>query len=311
MDGASKACCDRIDSYLEGVRDGSKSFDHEQVTTLIADCPSCVSRVAEYFRVLEVPETGYLEETIDDLTKSLYDLVKALMKRDDEDAADDHENVLFVDEPGDAEEIAQEGDEMIDDVQDFAGSDEVRGESMESIRMLIGRSRDRFDAAVVLLERAVDLNGLFSLDCRNLLGILYLKHGEVEEAESAFREVIRRGGRDLQARTVQVHAMNNLSFICAAGENLNEAIELARKSQVLADETGIDPFGSFFGLMYFHLSRGESGDLEAAVAAIESLSERDAGMEQLRRCLALASNHSIRELLRDRGLLERFPVLAE
>jgi tetratricopeptide (TPR) repeat protein len=307
----SSDCCDEIVAYLDGVRDGERDFDHEHVSAMLAHCPSCVSRVAEYFQVLDVAESGYLNETIDDLTKALYDLVKALMKSEAnrQRDLDEHENVLFVDAPGDAEEIAQEGDEMIDDVQDYVGSDQVRGESMESLRLLIDESKERFDATVVLLQRAVDLDGHFSLDCRNLLGILHLKHGDAVAAEACFREVIRRGGQDLRARTVQVHAMNNLSFICGDRGELDEAIQLARKSRVLADETGIDPFGSYFGLMYFHLRRDAAGDLDHAAEAVEVLVAQDETHDNLKRCLGLASNAAIRDLIRDRGLADRYPSL--
>ncbi|MEZ6195268.1 MAG: tetratricopeptide repeat protein [Planctomycetota bacterium] len=309
-------CCDRVVAYLESVEGGTEVFDHEKVSAMIGGCPSCVARVADYFKVLEVPESGYLDETLDDLTLALYNLVKALMKRDEarEPAAGDaerrHGNVLFVDEPGDADEHAQDGDEMIDDVQDYVGRDEVRGASMEGIRRLIEESQARFEAAEVLLRKAAELDGRFSLDCLNLLGILHLERGENAEAEATFREIIRRGGGDLEARKVQVHAMNNLSFLCVARTDVDEAINWARRSRALAEETGIDPFASRFGLMYFYLRRNQAGDLERAIEEVKGLVEAPKSLDALRRCLLLATNAEIRNLVETSGLTERFPALA-
>ncbi len=252
----------------------------------------------EFFRLMEVPETEYLDETLNDLTHAVYNFVKSLMAQApaDEESAERHDNVRFVQQPGDSAEYVLEGKEMIDDVQNFAGSDQVRGASMEGIRDLIERSQEEFEFAISLLEKSANLGGEFSLDCLNLKGILYLERSGFDEAELAFNAVITAKRGDLYTRKVQAHAMGNLAYTCIAMKRLDEAIVWATRSKALAEETSLDHFGARFGLAYGYLLRDFDGDLELARQEFEALSATPESRKVLAASLKLESNQEIREL---------------
>ncbi|MCB9833628.1 MAG: hypothetical protein H6807_14255 [Planctomycetes bacterium] len=298
-----------IESHLERFVAGHEKLDPEAISDYIKANPECHDQVAEFFRLIEVPESGYLQETLDDLTENIYNLAKALIKESPEENRADHENIRFLEQPEAAEHYVAEGDEIVADVQDYAGDDEVRGESMDGLRDCMRRSRSEFDLVMVLLRRAIDLEGRWSADCSNLMGILHLSHENLDEGEACFRAVIGLRAPDLYLRTVQVHAMNNLAYVCAMKAKLDEAILWATRARVLAEECGVEAFGTRFGLMYFFLSRKHDGDLERAAAEIEAMLADPGSQAEFLRCLKLPSNKEILELVIGNGMDRRFSVI--
>ncbi len=300
-----------IDDHLERFKSGQSPLDAGAISDYIRANPSCHDRVAEFFRLIDVPESEYLQETLDELTENIYNLCKALVIEGPEEKKKDHETIRFMEEPQEADHYIHEGEEIVTDVQDYAGHDQVRGESMDNLRDTMKRSKSEFDLVLNLLQKGIDLNGRWSADCRNLKGILYLSEDRNEEAESCFREVIALRGVDLYLRTVQVHAMNNLSYICRMAGKLDEAITWATRSRVLAQETEMDTFSSRFSLMFFHLLRGREGDRDKAVQEIEAMVANPEHHREFLRCLALPSNREILDLLCSHGLNDQFSVPAD
>ncbi len=300
-----------IDEHLERFQNGQASLDAQAISDYIKANPDCHDRVAEFFRVIDVPESEYLQETLDELTENIYNLCKALVNESPADQQQDHENIRFLEQPEAVEHYIDEGDEIVADVQDYTGHDQVRGASMDNLRDTMQRSKSEFDLVISLLQRGIDLDGRWSADCRNLKGILHLSKEQTEEAEVCFRDVIAMRGVDLYLRTVQVHAMNNLSFVCCVKKRMDEAVKLAVRSKVLAEETNIDTFSSQFGLMYFYLLRNQDGDLANAVQEIVSMLEKDDRRDEFARCLRLPSNKEILDLFESNGLHEQFPILGD
>ncbi len=300
-----------LEKHLERFVEGRETLDADAISDYIKANPDCHDQVAEFFRLIEVPESGYLQETLDDLTENIYNLAKALIKESPAEARADHENIRFMAQPEAADHYLAEGDEIVADVQDYTGDDRVRGESMNGLRDCMKRSRSEFDLVMSLLQKAIDLGGRWSADCRNLKGILHLSKEDLTAAEACFRAVIRTPGADLYLRTVQVHAMNNLAYICAMNESLDEAVRWAGKARVLSEECGMDLFSSRFGLMYFYLSRQGEGDLDLAAREIEAMMADGRSRDEFLRCLKLPSNRAIMDLVLASGLDGRFAILSE
>ncbi|MFT7619313.1 MAG: hypothetical protein ACI97A_002963 [Planctomycetota bacterium] len=300
-----------IDDHLLRFQSGEGTLDADAISDYIKANPECHDRVAEFFRLIDVPESEYLDETLDELTENIYNLCKALVKEGPAEKQQDHENIRFLEEPEAADHYIDEGDEIVADVQDYAGHDQVRGESMDNLLDEMKRSTAEFDLVLDLLQKGIDLKGRWSADCRNLKGILYLSEEQTEQAEVCFRDVIAMRGVDLYLRTVQVHAMNNLSYICCMNSKIDEAIKLAIRSRALAEETGIDTFSCRFGLMYFYMLRDQDGDIAHATEEISSMLGSDGKKEEFARCLKLPSNKEIRHLFENHGLDDQFSVLKD
>lgn len=297
--------CQTVVSYLETFgKKGLTAEESERVGDHVKTCRGCFERVADYFRLLKSNGPGYVDESIDDLTLAIYNLVKALLKktpakRDEEK----HDNLRFYNEPGDASEYVKEGAEAIDDVEDFLGTDEVRGESMESIRALLETSCR--ELAEKLLQKGADLGGRYSLDCRNLQGVLAVYSKNWDEAERAFAAVISAPAVEPYVRNVQSHAMINLAYVHQARKGYDDAVKWGRRAKSLAEELGLDTFCHRFGLAYFHLLRDGRGDLESANSEIDEMLADEKSARELRFFLALDQNKVIRELYSARGLLRR------
>ena len=305
--------CRFVEEYLDRFAAAKRELDHDAISDHVKLCSSCYERMAQFFRMLEVPESEYLAETIDDLTLSIYNLAKSIMRQPTSEQEDEasHENVLFVTQPEAPSHYVEEGAEIASEVQDYTGQDDVRGESMEHVREIMERPRHEVDFLLHLLDRGIALGGCYSNDCRNLKGILLLSEGEKEAAEKELRAVIAAPNADLYLRSVQVHAMNNLSWICSDRGDVNEAIKWATRSRVLAEECDLDQFSSRFALMFFYLQRNADGDGRAASAEVEAILASDTGRKEFMRCMTLAANAEIKQLFLARGLDERFPFCAE
>lgn len=276
-------------------------MDLDQVGEHVNACPTCHERLSTFFRVMDAPSSEYLDQSLDDLTESIYNLAKALIKRPTED--DDHENVRFVNDPGEPATYIDQGNEVIDDVQDYTGSDSIRGNSMEGLRGLIDESSSAFDLPHELLQQGIDLNGAFALDCHNLRGILFLQDEKPELARREFQAVLDHTPVDTYVRSVQVHALSNLAYVQVGEQNHSEAIRSADRARVLAEECGLDPFNSIFAENYARLLRGEAGDLAAVRESLASLRENSAAAATLTAALTMENNAEIQALYAQHDLL--------
>lgn len=301
--------CGYVASYLEELEkfgSNRSAHDLDRISAHVNGCASCHEQLKSFFHLVGAPESDYLRETVDDLTEAIYNLVKALIKRPGDQNRSDYENVRFLTEPEDPDRYVEESAEMIDDVQDYTGSDTFNGESMEGIRNLIENSPADFRFARMLLQKAVDLDGRHSLDCRNLKGILYLEEERFDEAEAEFRGVVGAKPNDNYGRTVQVHALSNLAYVYRVRGDLDRAIRCAERSQALAEELGMDTFNPRFALAYFHLLRAAPSDLEAARAIVRSLTVSPEERACLTSALSVSANQEIKELYDKNGLTDEF-----
>ena len=304
--------CQFVESYLGRFESGTSDFEHDSVSDHVKLCSTCYDRMSSFFRVLEVPETGYLQETLDDLTLSIYNLAKALMRQEppeDSPSKTNHDNVIFVTQPEDAQQYVAQGVEITEDVQDFTGKDEFRGESMDRVRNLIENSRREIDLILSLLDRGIELAGRYSWDCHNLKGILLVSDDRLDDAAREFRAVIAAPKVDAYLRSVQVHAMNNLSFLCSQQGQSDDAIRWAQKSCAFAEEVDMDTFSSRFGLMFFHLRRQHEGDIDRAAEQIGIILQDANSRSAFERCLGLESNAEVRRMLAETGLDKRFGLV--
>ncbi|HGY92954.1 MAG TPA: hypothetical protein ENK43_17460 [Planctomycetes bacterium] len=301
--------CRFVEDYLGRFAGRQDELDHEAISDHVKTCSSCYELMSAFFQNLDVPESGYIRETVDDLTLSLYNLAKALMRQPAAKEEDpDLENVLFVSNPdASPDHYKEEAVEITEDVEDFTGRDDFRGASMEGMRNLMARSRREVDLLLSLLDRGIALEGQYSWDCRNLKAILLLTEERLEDAERELRAILALRGADVYLRSVQVHAMNNLSYVCSMKGDLGEALKWATRSRVLAEECNLDPVPCRFSRMFFLLKRDGPGDRDAAREEVRAILERDGGLEELQNCLALPSNKEIRELFVAKGLARDFP----
>ncbi len=105
-----------IDEHLERFKGGQGALDADAISEYIKSNPDCHDRVAEFFRLIDVPESEYLQETLDELTENIYNLCKALVKEGPEEKKQDHETIRFIEEPEAADHYIDEGDEIVADV---------------------------------------------------------------------------------------------------------------------------------------------------------------------------------------------------
>src|SRR5262245_57573801 len=123
------AGCDVVLGYLDRFLSGGPkaSPDLERISDHVGTCPSCCARMASFFRTIELPESSYLRETIDELALAIYNLAKAVIRDRPAASADETTENLRITQPGggSAEENVQAGSEMIDDAEDYVGSSKV------------------------------------------------------------------------------------------------------------------------------------------------------------------------------------------
>lgn len=288
--------CSEVKKYLDRLASGQQELDHDVISDHVIFCSSCYDTVMNFFRLMEAPSSGYLEETVNDLTGAIYGLSKALI-RDRSSEDDSHQQIRYLSQPESTEHYMREGSEMIDDVQDYTGAEELRGSNTEDIREMIETSRERqVDIVVRLLDKAIELDGEFSADCLNLKGVLLISQSEFSEAEACFRAIMKRPRVDLYHRKLQLLAMNNLAYLRRIENDLDGAIKLAERSKVFAAEFDGDDFGSRFALMFFYLLRGAETDIDRAAEEVGSLTATESTREEFFRFLKLDHNSEIREI---------------
>ncbi len=123
MDAMNRAGCDAVARYLDlFLKEGGRAAaELDRVSEHVGTCPVCYARLSNFFRTVELPESSYLRETIDELALALYNLAKAVIRdRPARSEAEATEN-LRITEPGggSAEENVQAGVEMIEDAEDY------------------------------------------------------------------------------------------------------------------------------------------------------------------------------------------------
>jgi hypothetical protein len=121
--------CGDVAAYLDAFLDheARARFDTAALSGHAGACAACATRLAGFFRVLELPESAYLRETLDELAIAMHGLALAVI-RERQDPEANTDNLVPVAAPeGAADELARQGTEMADDAEDWAGSSRVAG----------------------------------------------------------------------------------------------------------------------------------------------------------------------------------------
>ncbi len=308
--------CDIVGAFLDSFRSGRKeSGDLDRVGAHVTGCPSCYARVSDFFRCFEVKPSQYLAETLDELSFSVYNLVKAILKQSR--SAADFEIVTFVEPPGPVEEHVADSFTALDDVEDCTGAEVVGDTDVGEVRRLVRDLRDpsaferrKTDLAVLLLDLNARLGGKYSLDSLNLKGVIRYCEDRFAEAEAAFHAVIGADRRDLYSRTVNFHAMTNLAYARQQQGDLDAAVRWAGKAVALGEELGLPLSSAEAGLVYFLLLRNLGGDPDRAAERLARASETAERRAEMERLFNLDQNAKMREVLRSSGLAARFPGIS-
>jgi tetratricopeptide (TPR) repeat protein len=307
--------CDYVTRYLDGfLEEATRStFDVEAVSEHIRLCSPCYDRLSRFFRTIELPESSYLKETIDELCVAMYRLAGAVL-RERKDPEDNTENVVPVSggAAGTSRDHVEHGHEMIADVEDYVGTDEVGGQNLGVVRKLFDqaeRNEERkVDLAAVLCEEIARFPTRHRASALNLLGVLRLWRNRVAEAENAFVQALGEPDHDDDSRIARASALCNLGYAQQLRGDVEKAAKSERKSLALCEELGIDPFHALFGLFYFSLLRDEAG-LADARDALGRLLVLEDGRGRLRDMLALENNRPILDAFRRSRLHADHPDL--
>ena len=299
-----------LDAFLD--REARSTFEVEAISSHVSSCPACYQRLSVFFRTVELPESAYLRETIDELALALYNLAKAVIRDLPPASQDDNtENVIITEEGGGSvHENLSAGVEMIEDAQDYAGSRSVAGMDLDALRDLLENTDTgrvlRIDLALDLFRRVTALPSRYEAEAWNWVGVLCTQKEDFDAAEEAFSRVLAAPDG---ARNTRSWAHCNLGYVHKHRGDLDRAIRSARRSVVLAEEDGKDPFfGRFAGLYFASLRQGE-GDASTADGLIDDILRSPGGLERMRQALTLETNRPIDETLRGTGVYERFPGL--
>ena len=312
--GADPKGCGYVKSYLDRFLDeGARSaMDLGRIGGHVGSCPSCYANLRHFFHTVELPESSYLRETIDELALALYNLAKAIIRDLPPTGPDDvTDNVIITEEGGGSvDENVQIGCEMIDDAEDYAGSSFVGEMDLEELRATLedaeGSRVMRIDLALGIFARVTPLASRYLYEAWNWIGVLHSQKNELDQAEIAFTKVLRAPDG---ARNVRSWAHCNLSYIYKHRGDLDRAIKSARRSVVWAEEDEKDPyFGQVAGI-YFHLLRGQEGDQAAAEEILQAVLKAPEAALRLKEHLRLASLAPMRKVLEASPLRERYPEL--
>lgn len=303
--------CDYVSRYLERWLDeGERSkVDLDQVGAHASTCPRCYQRLSAFFRTMDLPESSYLKETIDELAFSFLNLARAIIRdRPPEDEAAQTAVLAITREGGgSAEENVESGNEMIDDAEDYAGSARVGGMDLEELR---GQLQDaetgaglRTDLAIELFRRVTDLDSRYEAEAWNWVGALHYGQERLDEAEAAFLKVLSLNEGIQEVRSF---AHCTLAYIFKHRGDLDRAVRSARRSVVLAEEDGKDPYFGRFAELYLRLLRGAEEDGEEARSVVAALQASD--WERFRSDIRAASNAPVLEAYQGSPLATEFPV---
>jgi tetratricopeptide (TPR) repeat protein len=302
-----------VSAYLERWLDEGEraKLDLNRVGDHAAQCARCYTRLSHFFRTVQLPESSYLRETIDELALSVLNLARAVIRDRPPDVSEEEAAVLAITEEGggSADENVNSGNEMIDDAEDYAGSSLVGGTDLESIRRLLGDATQaaglRVDLALELFSRVTELDSRYAAQAWNWIGALRYRQERLDESEAACLKVL-----SLQEglREVRSFAHCTLAYIFKQRGDLKQAIKAARRSVVLAEEDGKDPYFGRFAEVYFRLLRDDPEDLAAARDALASIGKDKAGEQRFRDDLLARANAPVLEAFRRSPLSASFSL---
>jgi len=304
--------CDYVSRYLERWLDeGERSkLDLQVVGGHASGCPRCYTRLAHFFRSVDLPESSFLKETIDELAWSLLNLARAVMRDGTVPDDEDEETAVLAitrEGGGTADENVEAGNEMIDDCEDYAGSVKVGGTDLEEVRELLEDAERahglRVDLALALFRRVTELESRYEAEAWNWIGALEYRRERLDEAETAFLKVL---SLDTGIREVRSFAHCTLAYIFKHRGDLDRAIRSAHRSVALAEEDGKDPYFGRFAEVYIRLLRAGDEDPERAREVLEAI--RAADWNRFRSDITAAANAPVLEAYRDSGLANAFPV---
>lgn len=307
--------CSDVRAYLDVFLDKGKraSFDVDAISAHASSCPECGQRLAAFFHVLELPESAFLRETLDELAIAMHGLALAVIReRHEPDANTD--NLVPVDAPvGAAGDLARQGNEMVDDAEDWVGSTEVAGHDM-------GQFRDVLDSATATRERKLDVaaricESVSRLATRhlprslNLLGAVRLWKSDLDGAEEAFLRSLACRDPDEDGRRAQMFAHVNLGYVHRQRGQFDKAVAAARRAAILSEELGEDPLFGWFAQFCFEIERPDGTGLKAAEGVFRKLMALPDGYRRVCQALALENNRPVVESLKSTGFAAAHPDL--
>ena len=304
--------CDYVSRYLERWLDeGERSqLDLDAVGAHATECPRCCTRLAHFFRSVDLPESSYLKETIDELAWSLLNLARAVMRdRPVSDDSDKETAVLAITREGggSAGENVEAGQEMIDDAEDYVGSATVGGMDLEEVRGLLEDAEQahglRVELALSLFQRVTELESRYEAEAWNWIGALEYRRERLDAAEAAFLKVLslKEGLEEVRS-----FAHCTLAYIFKHRGDLDRAVKSARRSVVLAEEDGKDPYFGRFAELYLRLLRASEGDAVATREILTAL--RSSDWDRFGSDITAVANAPVLAVYRQSGLAEEFPV---
>jgi len=307
--------CGDVAAYLDAFLDheARARFDVASLSEHAGGCASCATRLAGFFRVLEIPQSAYLRETLDELAIAMHGLALAVIReRVDPEANTD--NMVPVAAPeGASEDLARQGAEMVDDAEDWAGSSRVSGHDMAEFRDVIddaARSRERkLDVAAKVCEAASRVATRHLPRVLNLLGAVRLWQSDVDAAEAAFLRTLACRDADEDGRRAQVFAHVNLAYVQRQRRRWDAADLSARRAVALAEELGEDPLFGLFAQLCIAVDRVAESGVGAVERVVARLIALPSGTARLRDALALENNKPVRDALRDAGIGASHPAL--
>lgn len=305
--------CQRVSAYVSRFLDEGPvgGGDMGDIGDHAARCPSCYARLSAFFKTVELPESRFLEESIDELAFSLYNLARALIRERKHDGEEDEQAVIQVTEEGGgtAAENLEVGTEMLDEVEDFSGSTFVHGMNLGELRGLLQDAETaeqmREDLALQVFHRITEMRCRYVARAWNWIGALNYQRQRFDDAESALRRMlqIEEDNRDARA-----YAHCTLSYIHKHRGELDEAIRSARRSSVLAQEDDRDPYFGRFAEFYFLLLRGKEGDTGKADRLLSELTATEDGRSRLKGDLLAGPNKPVLDAFQASDLADRLPV---
>lgn len=294
--------CDYLTRYLDRFLDQAarERVDLTRISQHALTCPECYQRLRRFLHQVDLPESSFLRETLDELALALYNLGKAIIRDLPPRGPDDVTESVAITEKGggSVDENRRAGVEMIEDAEDYAGSSRVGEMDLEELRQLIedaeDTSRMRVDLALAIFEEIARLPSRYLYEAWNWIGVLHLQRGSLDRAEAALNEVTQaREG----ATNVRCFAHCNLGYLHKQRGDLDAAVLSAQRSVVFAQEDGKDPyFGRVAGL-YFRLLRGGESDVEQAEILLREILDTEGGATRLRHDLGLSTMRPIRDVL--------------
>lgn len=296
--------CDDVSRYLEKFLDQGPTtgVDLNLLTDHAEACRDCYDRLAEFFRTVELPESSYLRETLDELALALFNFARAVIR--DRPSDPDTENVrITLQGGGSADENIAAGREMIEDAEDYVGSSSVGGMDLNEVRELLdhGDSPEvrRTELALGIFERLTTMQSRYTAEAWNWLGVLLYQKERFPAAERAFRHLLALPDGAPAARAF---ANVNLAWVLKQQNDLSEAIKHAARATVLAEEDGSDPYFGLLAELYFRLLRGDAPDQSHASELLDRIQAEEGGGQRLWDDLHLQSNAGILEAVQSSSL---------